>query len=54
MPADVVEPVRDAAPPTPERVAEIEATTQHDVIAFLTAWADNTCRGRPPPTSTTA
>ncbi len=42
VPADVVEPVRDAAPPTPERVAEIEETTQHDVIAFLTAWADNT------------
>jgi adenylosuccinate lyase len=42
VPADVVQPVRDAAPPTPERVAEIEETTQHDVIAFLTAWADNT------------
>ncbi|MCO7218831.1 adenylosuccinate lyase [Klenkia sp. PcliD-1-E] len=42
VPADVVEPVRQAPPPTPERVAEIEATTQHDVIAFLTAWADNT------------
>src|SRR5205085_8948265 len=42
VPADVVEPVRDAPPPTPERVAEIEETTQHDVIAFLTAWADNT------------
>jgi adenylosuccinate lyase len=42
VPADVVEPVRSAAPPTPERVAEIEETTQHDVIAFLTAWADNT------------
>jgi adenylosuccinate lyase len=41
-PADAVEPVRNAAPPTPERVAEIEETTQHDVIAFLTAWADNT------------
>ena len=39
---DVVEPVRNAPPPTPERVAEIEETTQHDVIAFLTAWADNT------------
>jgi adenylosuccinate lyase len=34
--------VRNAPPPTPERVAEIEETTQHDVIAFLTAWADNT------------
>jgi adenylosuccinate lyase len=42
VPADVVEPVRNALPPTPERVAEIEETTQHDVIAFLTAWADNT------------
>ena len=42
VPADVVEPVRSAAPPTPEAVAAIEAVTQHDVIAFLTAWADNT------------
>jgi adenylosuccinate lyase len=42
VPADVVEPVRNAPPPTPDRVAEIEETTQHDVIAFLTAWADNT------------
>jgi adenylosuccinate lyase len=42
VPADVVEPVRAAPAPTPEAVAEIEATTQHDVIAFLSAWADNT------------
>jgi adenylosuccinate lyase len=42
VPADSVEPVRAAAPPTPEAVAEIEAVTQHDVIAFLSAWADNT------------
>jgi adenylosuccinate lyase len=42
VPADALEPVRAAAPPTPERVAEIEETTQHDVIAFLSAWADNT------------
>ena len=42
VPADSVEPVRAAAPPTPEAVAEIEAITQHDVIAFLSAWADNT------------
>jgi adenylosuccinate lyase len=28
--------------PTPAAVAEIEAVTEHDVIAFLTAWADNT------------
>ena len=42
VPADAVQPVRDAAPPTPEAVAEVEAVTGHDVIAFLTAWADNT------------
>ncbi len=42
VPSWCVEPVRAAVPPTPERVAEIEAVTQHDVIAFLTAWADNT------------
>ncbi|HTR68605.1 MAG TPA: adenylosuccinate lyase [Mycobacteriales bacterium] len=42
VPADVVGPVRDALPPTPEAVAAVEAVTQHDVIAFLTAWADNT------------
>jgi adenylosuccinate lyase len=34
--------VRAAPPPTPEAVAAVEAITQHDVIAFLTAWADNT------------
>jgi adenylosuccinate lyase len=42
IPADVVDSVRKAPPPTPERVAEIESVTQHDVIAFLSAWADNT------------
>ena len=42
VPADAVEPVRNATPPTPAAVAEIEAVTQHDVIAFLSAWADNT------------
>src|SRR5205809_5183239 len=42
IPADVVEPVRNAAPPTPEAVDAIEQVTQHDVIAFLSAWADNT------------
>ena len=42
VPAESVEPVRKAPPPTPEAVAEIEAVTQHDVIAFLSAWADNT------------
>jgi adenylosuccinate lyase len=42
VPADSVDPVRAAAPPTPEAVADVEAVTDHDVIAFLTAWADNT------------
>ena len=42
VPADAVEPVRAARPPTPEAVEAVEAITQHDVIAFLTAWADNT------------
>ena len=42
VPADAVEPVRNAPPPTPAAVAEIEEVTQHDVIAFLSAWADNT------------
>src|SRR5262245_10258906 len=42
VPADCVAPVKAATPPTPEAVAEIEAVTQHDVIAFLSAWADNT------------
>src|SRR5580700_2301809 len=42
VPAEAVGPVRAAAPPTPEAVAEVEAVTDHDVIAFLTAWADNT------------
>jgi adenylosuccinate lyase len=42
VPETAVEPVRNAVPPTPEAVAEVEAVTDHDVIAFLTAWADNT------------
>lgn len=42
VPADCVAPVRAAPPPTPQAVAAIEAVTNHDVIAFLTAWADNT------------
>jgi adenylosuccinate lyase len=42
VPADCVEPVRQAPPPSAEAVAEAEAVTDHDVIAFLTAWADNT------------
>src|SRR3954470_21543629 len=42
VPQSSVEPVRKAPPPTPEAVHAIEAVTQHDVIAFLSAWADNT------------
>src|SRR5215471_5609304 len=42
VPAAAVGPVRSAPPPTPEAVAAVEAVTDHDVIAFLTAWADNT------------
>ena len=42
VPADCVEPVRQALPPSAEAVAAAEAVTDHDVIAFLTAWADNT------------
>jgi adenylosuccinate lyase len=42
VPADAVAPVRSAPPPSPEAVAAVEAVTEHDVIAFLTAWADNT------------
>ncbi len=42
VPQDCVEPVRLAPAPSPEAVDEIEQVTQHDVIAFLTAWADLT------------
>jgi adenylosuccinate lyase len=42
VPESAVQPVLDAPPPTPAAVAAIEEVTQHDVIAFLSAWADNT------------
>jgi adenylosuccinate lyase len=42
VPADSIAPVRSAKIPTPQAVAAVEAVTDHDVIAFLTAWADNT------------
>jgi adenylosuccinate lyase len=42
VPPGSVAAVRAAAPPTPEAVAAYEAVTDHDVIAFLSAWADNT------------
>ena len=42
VPAGSVAPVRAAPPPEPAAVAALEAVTGHDVIAFLSAWADNT------------
>jgi adenylosuccinate lyase len=42
VPEDSVGPVAAAPPPAPEAVAALEAVTGHDVIAFLTAWANNT------------
>jgi adenylosuccinate lyase len=42
VPADAVAAMRAAPPPSPEAVTAAEVVTQHDVIAFLTAWADNT------------
>jgi adenylosuccinate lyase len=41
VPREAVEAIRDKAePPSPERVAEIEARTQHDVAAFVDAVAE--------------
>jgi adenylosuccinate lyase len=41
VPADVAARVRErAAPPSPERVAEIEARTHHDLAAFVDAVAE--------------
>jgi adenylosuccinate lyase len=40
IPADAVERIRDKAAFTIERINEIEATTDHDVIAFLTNVAE--------------
>ena len=37
IPAAALDEVRKATPPDPERVAEIERRTRHDVIAFLEA-----------------
>jgi adenylosuccinate lyase len=42
VPEDAVAPVAAAHPPAPEAVAALEAVTGHDVIAFLSAWANNT------------
>ena len=40
VPADDLAAIRQGRAPTPERVREIEAETDHDVIAFLTAFAE--------------
>ena len=41
VPRDAVEAIRtQAATPTPQRVAEIEARTHHDVAAFVDAVAE--------------
>ena len=41
VPADAVDSIRaNAAPPSPERVAELEERTQHDVAAFVDAVAE--------------
>src|SRR4051812_2424945 len=41
VPAEDVEAIRaGAVPPAPERVAEIERTTDHDVAAFVDAVAE--------------
>ncbi|HEY2508269.1 MAG TPA: adenylosuccinate lyase [Streptosporangiaceae bacterium] len=42
VPESAVAPVAAASPPTPEAVTALEAVTGHDVIAFLSAWANNT------------
>ena len=40
VPPEDLDAIRKGRPPTPERVAEIEAETNHDVIAFLSAFAE--------------
>jgi adenylosuccinate lyase len=41
IPAADLAAIRQGVAPTPERVAEIERETNHDVIAFLTAFMDS-------------
>src|SRR5205085_5796123 len=40
VPGDVAARIAEAAPPSPERVAEIEATLHHDTAAFVDAVAE--------------
>src|SRR5690606_40796188 len=40
IPADDLAAIRQGTAPTPERVREIERETNHDVIAFLTAFME--------------
>jgi adenylosuccinate lyase len=40
VPAEDLAVIRQGRPPTPERVREIEADTNHDVLAFLAAFAE--------------
>ncbi len=50
VPAADLSAIKRGSPPTPERVSEIEATTDHDVIAFLSAFAETIppAEGAPP------
>lgn len=41
IPADAIEEIKAKAAFTPERISEIEKTTDHDVIAFTTNLAEN-------------
>src|SRR5438477_705515 len=40
VPSDAAARIADASPPTPERVAELEATLHHDTAAFVDAVAE--------------
>ena len=45
IPAEALDEVHEAVPPDPKRVAEIEARTKHDVIAFLEGQPQNVVTG---------
>src|SRR5207302_5612029 len=40
VPSDAAARIADASPPSPERVAELEATLHHDTAAFVDAAAE--------------